>query len=87
MQLELLGFRRFKYFASRIPCNYGIRQTKLNLYSGPMRNSDLKIILKNPFLYQQGLAKILHLPRFHVPFWLSHILVYLFYLCPSFCPS
>jgi len=27
------------------------------------------------------------LPRFHVPFWLSHILVYLFYFCPSFCPS
>jgi len=24
---------------------------------------------------------------FHVPFWLSYILVYLFYLCPSFCPS
>jgi len=22
-------------------------------------------------------------PRFHVCFWLSHILVYLFYLCPS----
>jgi len=20
-------------------------------------------------------------------FWLSHILVYLFYVCPSFCPS
>jgi len=25
----------------------------------------------------------LHLPRCHVPFWLSHILVYVFYLCPS----
>jgi len=25
----------------------------------------------------------LHLPHFHVPFWLNHILVYLFYLCPS----
>jgi len=25
----------------------------------------------------------LHLPRFHVPFCISHILVYLFYLCPS----
>jgi len=21
---------------------------------------------------------------FHVPFWLSHILVYLFYFCPSY---
>jgi len=27
------------------------------------------------------------LPRFDVPFWLSHILVYLFYFCPRFCPS
>jgi len=31
------------------------------------------------------------LPRFHVPFWLSHILIYftLYYLslCPSLCPS
>jgi len=27
------------------------------------------------------------LPRFYVLFWLSHILVYIFYLCPSFCPS
>jgi len=23
-----------------------------------------------------------HLPCFHAPFWLNHILVYLFYLCP-----
>jgi len=23
------------------------------------------------------------LPRFHVPFWLSRLLVYLFYFCPS----
>jgi len=27
------------------------------------------------------------LPRLHVSFWLSHILVYLFYFCPSFCLS
>jgi len=27
------------------------------------------------------------LPHFHVFFWLSHIYIYLFYLCPSFCPS
>jgi len=27
---------------------------------------------------------VLQLPRFQVPFWLSHILVYLFYFCPSF---
>jgi len=27
------------------------------------------------------------LHRFYVPFWLRHTLVYLFYLCPSFCPS
>jgi len=27
------------------------------------------------------------LSRFHVPFWLSHILVNIFYLCPTFCPS
>jgi len=26
-----------------------------------------------------------YLPRFHVSFWLSRILVYLFYVCP--CPS
>jgi len=26
---------------------------------------------------------ISHIPRFYVPFWLSHILVYLFYLCSS----
>jgi len=25
--------------------------------------------------------------RFHVPFWISFILVYLFYLCSSLCPS
>jgi len=30
---------------------------------------------------------LLQLPRFHVPFWLSYILVYLFYFYPSFCPS
>jgi len=29
----------------------------------------------------------LNMPRFHVPFWLSYILVYLFYFCPSFCPN
>jgi len=29
---------------------------------------------------------IAQLPHFHVPFCLSHILVYLFYFCPSFCP-
>jgi len=28
---------------------------------------------------------MLILPRFHVPFWLSHILVYLFYLCSNLC--
>jgi len=28
-----------------------------------------------------------HLARFHVSFWLSYILVYLFYLCPNFCSS
>jgi len=27
------------------------------------------------------------LPRFLVPFRLRHIFVYLFYLCPSLCPS
>jgi len=27
------------------------------------------------------------LPRIHDPFWLSHIYVYLFDLCPSLCPS
>jgi len=27
------------------------------------------------------------MPRFHVSFWLSHILVYLFYLNFSLCPS
>jgi len=27
------------------------------------------------------------LPCFPVPFWLNHILVYLFYLYHSFCPS
>jgi len=26
-------------------------------------------------------------PRFHISFWLSHILVYFLYFCPSFCPS
>jgi len=25
------------------------------------------------------------LPRFHVPFWLNYIFVYLFYFCPSLC--
>jgi len=25
----------------------------------------------------------LPLPRFHVPFWLSYILLYLFYFCPG----
>jgi len=25
--------------------------------------------------------------RFHVPFWLSYILVYLFYFCHRFCSS
>jgi len=29
----------------------------------------------------------IHLPCFHASFWLSQILVYLFYLCPSLCPS
>jgi len=32
-------------------------------------------------LQSQG-STLLELPHFHVPFWLSHILVYLFYLCP-----
>jgi len=32
-----------------------------------------RIVSKTPY----------HLPRFHAPFRLSHILVYLFYLCPS----
>jgi len=32
-------------------------------------------------------ALTITVPRFHVPFWLSHILVCLFYFCPSFCPS
>jgi len=37
-------------------------------------------------LYTTGDVCLL-LPRFHVPFWLSYILVYFCYFCPSFCPS
>jgi len=36
-------------------------------------------------LDSSNVRKRTQLPRFHVPFWLSHILVYLFYLCHSFC--
>jgi len=28
-----------------------------------------------------------HLPCFHLPFWLSYVLVYFFYLCLNFYPS
>jgi len=32
-------------------------------------------------------SNITLLSRFHVSFWQSHIFVYLFYLCPSFCQA
>jgi len=40
-----------------------------------------------PSAIKFAVFKINQLPRFHVRFWLSHILVYLFYLRPSLCPS
>jgi len=36
---------------------------------------------------QSTRSKCYHMPRFYVPFWLSRILVHLFYFCPSLCPS
>jgi len=38
------------------------------------------------FLLKVSVSKH-QLHRFHVPFWLSHILVHLFYFSPSFYPS
>jgi len=44
-------------------------------------------ILNFTFLIEiRGSIKF-YLSHFHVPFWLSYILVYLFYICPSFCCS
>jgi len=37
--------------------------------------------------FQAWVSKLKQLPRFHVPFWLSHFLVYLLYLCSSFSPN
>jgi len=50
-------------------------------------SSQLKDLLLSIAGTVQALEEHFHLLRFHVPFWLSHILVSLFYLRPSLCPS
>jgi len=41
--------------------------------------------LEKKLLVNMARGFLSHLLCFHAPFWLCHILVYLFYFCPSFC--